>query len=86
MWAEEKPAPVEGKSVVAIVCQTASDRIAQSEKDAGYTHGYAVAVRSAHGTDKVTTWWSSDVNFDCLKGAKLPSTWYENVNWICLKR
>lgn len=78
--AEEKPAPVEGKSVVAIVCQTASDRIAQSEKDAGYTHGYAVAVRSAHGTDKVTTWWSSDVNFDCLKGAKLPSTWYENVN------
>ena len=80
VWAEEKPAPVEGKSVVAIVCQTASDRIAQSEKDAGYTHGYAVAVRSAHGTDKVTTWWSSDVNFDCLKGAKLPSTWYENVN------
>jgi len=80
VWAEEKPAPVEGKTVVAIVCQTAADRIAQSDKDAGYTHGYAVAVRSAHGADKVTTWWSADMEFGCLKGAKSAATWYGNVN------
>ena len=80
VWADVKPAPKAGKTVIGIVFQTFGDRIAETDKEAGYTHGYVVAVKSAHGTEKQTTWWSSDFGFSALKGAKLASTWYKNVN------
>ncbi len=79
VWADEKPAPVAGKRVIGIIFQTFENRIAESDREAGYT-GYAMAVKAAHGSEKTTTWWGCDWNFSCLKGAKLASTWYGNVN------
>ncbi len=80
VWAENKPAPVEGKTVIGIVFQTDPSRMAQSDKDAGYTHGYVMAAKMAHGPEKYTTWYTSESSFECLKAAKLASTWYNNVN------
>lgn len=79
VWAAEKPAPIAGKRVIGIVFQIAGERMTQSEREAGY-RGYAMAVKAAHGSEKVTTWWGCDWNFSCLKAAKLASTWYNNVN------
>lgn len=80
VWAEEKPAPIEGKTVIGIVFQTDPSRMAQSDKDAGYTHGYVMATKFAHDSEKMTVYYASDYNFDCLKSAKLASSWYSNVN------
>lgn len=79
VWADEKPAPISGKTVIGIVFQTQPERLAQSDIEKGY-QGYVVATRTAHGADKPTTWWSTDWDFTCLKAAKLASTWYTNVN------
>lgn len=78
-WAAEKPAPIEGKTVIGIVCQTDPDRIAASEKENGFTHGYVMATKLAHGLDKNTTWYSSDYNFECLGATNLSSTAYQQV-------
>lgn len=80
VWAEQKPAPLEGKQVIGIVCQTFPERIAASDREAGYVNGYVMALKAAHGTQKNTTAWSLDYGFDCLKGAKNSDTWYNNVN------
>lgn len=80
VWAEEKPAPKAGKRVIGIVCQTFPERIAESDKAAGYTRGYVMCVKTAHGSDKETTWWGADWEFSCLKSCKVASTWYNNVN------
>lgn len=80
VWSETKPAPVAGKTVIGIVFQTFPERIAQTDKDAGYTRGYVMAVKTAHGSEKTTTYWSTDYDFSCLKSARLASTWYANVN------
>ena len=80
VWADEKPAPAAGKTVVGIVFQTVPERMAESDRAAGYTHGYAVAVKNAHGANKPTTSWSFDYDFDCLKNAKTSDVWYWNVN------
>lgn len=80
VWADPKPAPEPGKTVVGIVFQTDPERIADSDKANGHTRGYAVAVRNAHGPDKLTTCWSFDYEFDCLKNAKTSDVWYWNVN------
>lgn len=84
VWAETKPAPVAGKTVIGIVCQTFPERIAQSDKDAGYTHGYVMATKIARDpedtVDPDIVEWSKDFNFSCLKAAKSGATWYNNVN------
>jgi hypothetical protein len=80
VWAEQKPAPESGKTVVGIVFQTASERIAESDRANGFTRGYVVAVKNAHGPNKPTTSWSFDDQFDCLKNAKTSDVWYWNVN------
>lgn len=49
VWAEVKPAPVEGKEVIGIVFQTDPSRMSSYDKESGYTHGYVVACRSGHG-------------------------------------
>jgi hypothetical protein len=53
--------------------------MADADKELGYTHGYVMAVKTAHGPDKPTTWWSSDMEFSSLKGAKSASTWYGHL-------
>ena len=80
VWSEPKPAPKAGKEVIGIVFQTFPDRIAQSDRDAGYAHGYVMAVKNAHSSTKQTTAYSLDTDFDCLRGAKNSDTWYQNVN------
>ncbi len=84
VWAAAKPAPLAGKTVIGIVCQTASERIAQSDKDAGYVNGYVMATRIARDPDDTVdpdiVEWSHDFEFSCLKAAKSGATWYGNVN------
>lgn len=46
VWSATKPAPLAGKTVVGIVFSTNPDRMAQSEKDAGFTHGYVIGCKN----------------------------------------
>lgn len=80
VWADTKPAPVAGKTVVGIVFQTDPSRIAASDKEKGFTRGYAVAVKNAHQADKGTVQFSTDTDFASTPKAKIAKTWYENVN------
>lgn len=80
VWAAEKPAPVAGKTVIGIVCQTTPERIARSDKDAGYVNGYVVAVKNAHGDKDPTVQFSKDYEFASTPQAKIASTWYGNIN------
>lgn len=80
VWSDTKPAPVAGKTVVGIVFQTDPARIAASDKEKGFTHGYAVAVKNAHPADKGTVQFSTDTDFASTPKAKIAKTWYENVN------
>lgn len=66
--------------MIGIVFQTFPNRLAQSDKDKGFTHGYVMAVKGAHGMNKQTTWYTSDYQFECLKPAKTSDLWYWNVN------
>lgn len=79
-WATEKPAPIEGKTVIGIVFQTDSNRIAGSEKTNGYTNGYVMATKLAHGSDKQTTWYTTDYSFDHVAGCNLSNTFYETLS------
>ena len=80
VWADTKPAPVAGKTVIGIVCQTDENRIAAGDKEKGYTHGYVVAVKNAHSADSQTVQYSTDNDFASTPKAKIASTWYGNVN------
>ena len=80
VWAETKPAPIEGKTVIGIVFQTNSDRIAYADKQKGYTHGYVVACKKAHAADKHLTAYCMSGDFECLNAKKAASTWYYNVD------
>ena len=74
VWADTKPAPVAGKTVIGIVCQTDENRIAAGDKEKGYTHGYVVAVKNAHSADSQTVQYSTDNDFASTPKAKIAST------------
>ena len=80
VWAETKPAPISGKTVIGIVFQTNPDRIAQTEKDKGFTHGYVVATKKAHSPEKSLTAYCMSGDFECLSAKKAASTWYKNID------
>lgn len=82
VWAETKPAPTEGKTVIGIVCQTNADRMAETDKADGYTHGYVLACKNAAepGRDGGTTRWVIDYSYAATKVRKLGSSWYENLD------
>ncbi len=80
VWAETKPAPISGKTVIGIVFQTNPDRIAQTEKDKGFTHGYVVATKKAHSTDYSLTSYCLSGDFECLTAKKAASSWYKNID------
>ena len=44
----DKPAPVDGKTVIGIVFQTNPDRISEAEKALGYTHGLVMSLKRAY--------------------------------------
>lgn len=46
VWAAQKPAPVAGKTVVGIVFSTNPDRMGETEKAMGYTHGYVIGCKN----------------------------------------
>ena len=79
VWAETKPAPISGKTVIGIVFQTNPDRIADTEKNNGFTHGYVVATKKAHNSQKTTTSYSLDGEFSVLNAVKSASTWYKDI-------
>lgn len=46
VWAAEKPAPLEGKTVIGIVFSTNPDRMGETEKAMGFTHGYVIGCKN----------------------------------------
>ncbi|MCM1519577.1 MAG: hypothetical protein NC098_02195 [Lachnoclostridium sp.] len=87
VWAAEKPAPIEGKTVVGIVFCTNPDRMADVDKEAGFTHGYVIACKNITDPKKSnysqypeTVWYAGQwATTDVVKVAKLASSCYENL-------
>lgn len=91
VWAANKPAPLEGKTVIGIVFCTDPDRMAESEKEAGFTHGYVIGCKNITDPKKKnyaqypeSVWFASQyayvnelvqVNPVC----KIASTCYNNI-------
>lgn len=90
VWAEVKPAPIAGKTVIGIVAVTDPARIAQSDRDAGFTHGYVVCSKFVHDPNNThpstgevfpTTKFSWDDNFESdIPVKKSGKSWYEDLN------
>lgn len=80
-WAEEIPAPIEGKTVIGIVFQTDPRRFSKSETEAGYNRGLVFCLKSAHGPKKNTTLYAmDDGEMDFLSSCIWGSSWYANLN------
>lgn len=87
VWAEEKPAPIEGKTVIGIVFNVDPDRIAQADKDAGFTHGYVIGCKNVTDPNKSnyeqwpeTVWYSSEPELTTISVTKVSKTWYSNLS------
>lgn len=79
-WADPKPLPEEGKTVIGIVFQTDNTRISDTEKAAGYNHGLVMAIRSAHGESDPLTRYSFEYNFDNIPNITKGSEWYADIS------
>lgn len=79
VWAETKPAPIEGKTVIGIVFQTDPARFSDEEKEAGHTRGLVVAAKSAHAFDAELTRYSFDV-IDFLPNTKTGTGCYNDIS------
>ena len=88
VWSATKPAPIEGKTVVGIVFSTNPDRIADADKEAGFTHGYVIACKNIQDPGKSnfasypeTVWYAGQyAKTDCIKVSKLAKSCYSNLN------
>lgn len=82
VWADEKPSPVAGKTVIGIVFSTDQSRISTAEKNAGYTHGLVVSTKGAHapGAKETRYCMSFDEDVAYLGQKKLGSSWYADIN------
>ena len=78
-WADPKPAPIEGKTVIGIVFQTDQTRISDTEKSLGFNHGLVMAIRSAHKAGQITTMYSLDSEFDKIPNNTIGSSWYKDI-------
>lgn len=78
-WKEEKPAPIEGKTVIGIVFQTNSNRFASEHQEAGHTHGLVFSLKAAHSPKDSLTRFSFDDGFSCLGAHRLGSSWYDDI-------
>ena len=91
VWAVNRPAPVEGKTVIGVVFSTDPDRMAQSEKDRGYTHGYVIGLRNITDPKKKnyaqypeSVWFSSEYAYlndlvQVNQVSKIASSCYNNI-------
>ncbi len=91
---DKRPAPVEGKTVIGIVFQTASDRISETEKALGYTHGLVLSLKRAYKPiamkdpnnkyetpDSLTKFTTlSEVSYSCVKRGKLATSYYNDIS------
>lgn len=90
VWADEKPAPVEGKTVIGIVFQTNPERIAEADRDAGFTHGYVIGCKNIQDPNKSnfaqypeTVWFTSGKTWvisDANGVKKQAKSCYENLD------
>lgn len=79
VWAEKKPAPVEGKTVIGIVFQTDWARFSDIEKQQGYTHGLVFCVKGAHAQGAKFTKYAMNEGIDCIGNHKLGSSFYNDI-------
>lgn len=88
VWADNKPAPIEGKTVVGIVCNVDPARIAPEDKAAGFTHGYVIACKNATDPGKSnysqypeSIWYGAPYSeIDVTKVTKIGKSCYERVS------
>lgn len=80
VWAENKPAPVEGKTVIGIVFQTDQNRFSTVEQQQGFTHGFVFCLKSAHAPGTMYTRYTLEDDFSCIGKGKFGSTWYNNLS------
>lgn len=80
VWAENKPAPVEGKTVIGIVFQTDQNRFSTVEQQQGFTHGLVFCLKSAHAPGTMYTRYTLEDDFSCIGKGKFGSTWYNNLS------
>ncbi len=88
VWAAEKPAPVEGKAVIGIVCITDPGRIAPDDKAAGFTNGYVIGTKNIQDPGKSnfsqypeSVWYMGQyAKTEAIKVTKIGKSCYENLN------
>lgn len=88
VWAEPRPVPAAGKTVIGIVCCTDQERIAEADKAAGFTHGYVLACKNAsdpierlNGQSFATVRWIVGMpEFEETQVVKSCKSWYQTLN------
>ncbi len=70
VWKAEKPVPEAGKTVIGIVFQTDTSRLAKTDIEAGYSHGLVLCTKSAHAPGETSTRFAMsnyDYDFENVK-------------------
>lgn len=79
VWAADKPAPVEGKTVIGIVFQTDKSRFSELEQQQGFTHGLVFCTKGAHAPDAQLTKYAMNEGIDCIGNHKRGDSWYKDI-------
>lgn len=79
VWATEKPAPVEGKTVIGIVFQTYQSRFSELEQKQGFTHGLVFCTKGAHAPGAQLTKYAMNEGIDCIGNHKRGDSWYKDI-------
>ncbi|MCH5230601.1 MAG: hypothetical protein J1F43_02260 [Muribaculaceae bacterium] len=91
VWSSTKPGPIEGKTVIGIVFNTNPDRISETEKAKGFTHGYVIGCKNITDPQKKnysqypeSVWYASQYAYtndlvQVNQVAKTAVTCYNNI-------
>lgn len=79
VWAADKPAPVEGKTVIGIVFQTDRNRLSEIELRQGFTHGLVFCTKGAHAPGALLTKYAMNEGIDCIGNHKRGDSWYKDI-------
>ncbi len=79
VWATDKPAPVEGKTVIGIVFQTDQSRFSEVEQQQGFTHGLVFCTKGAHAPGAQLTKYAMNEGIDCISNHKRGDVWYKDI-------
>lgn len=88
VWAETKPAPIAGKTVIGIIFQTDPNRISDELKNAGFTKGLVIGVCGLYDKSQMNNpgyrrlcSYSMDDGFGCIGGSRYTGyRWYNDIN------